>query len=147
MGNLTIQLDFADDINTTGYLYKDLDITLSGDMDIRPSDIGDTLDVEAVKQGLYNIFHWAKGDRILNPEFGTNLRTYLYEGITTEVLKSIRTEITESITRWEPRVTIVSVDVIDGAITSDDHAIYITLMYTIPTLNNDKRSFNTIITK
>jgi hypothetical protein len=39
-------------------------------------------DIEAIKNSLHNIFTWIPGERILNPEFGCNLRRLLYNGIT-----------------------------------------------------------------
>jgi len=42
------------------------------------------VNVKAVFNSLRNIFTWIPGERILNPEFGSKLRLYLYEGITPE---------------------------------------------------------------
>ena len=43
--------------------------------------IARNINVKAVQQAVHNIFSWLPGERIINPEFGTNLRRYLYEGI------------------------------------------------------------------
>ena len=47
----------------------------------------------AVKRAIHNIFAWIPGQRILNPEFGSNLRQYLYEGITDYNTEQIMSEI------------------------------------------------------
>jgi len=44
--------------------------------------IANSVDVQAVHNSINNIFSWIPGERILNPEFGSNLHTLLYEGIT-----------------------------------------------------------------
>jgi len=38
--------------------------------------------VNAIRNSLHNIFSWIPGERVLLPEFGSNLRKLLYEGIT-----------------------------------------------------------------
>ena len=41
-----------------------------------------SLNVKAIFNSLRNIFTWIPGERILLPEFGSRLRSLLYEGIT-----------------------------------------------------------------
>ena len=43
--------------------------------------IAKNINVKAVQQAIHNIFSWLPGERVLNPEFGTKLKQYLYEGI------------------------------------------------------------------
>lgn len=57
----------------------------------------------AVKQAIHNIFTWMPGERILLPEFGSRLRTLLYEGITPETEERIVAEIRSIVLEWEPR--------------------------------------------
>jgi len=40
------------------------------------------VNVKAIFDSLHNIFTWTPGERILLPEFGSRLRSLLYEGIT-----------------------------------------------------------------
>lgn len=44
------------------------------DVDYSGYKIAKSINVNAVKQSVHNIFSWMLGERILNPEFGTNLR-------------------------------------------------------------------------
>ena len=41
-----------------------------------------SVNVKAIYNSLRNIFTWIPGERILLPEFGSRLRSLLYEGIT-----------------------------------------------------------------
>ena len=68
--------------------------------------IGKSVNVRAVQNSLDNIFSWIPGERILNPEFGTKLHEYLYEGITQYNEEMIVAEIKSCIARWEPRVVV-----------------------------------------
>jgi len=43
--------------------------------------LGKLVNVKAVTNSIHNIFTWTPGERILNPEFGSRLKKYLYEGI------------------------------------------------------------------
>ena len=62
------------------------------------------INVEAVKNSLRQIFTWIPGERIINPEFGSNLRRLLYEGLTDYNKELIMAEIKHSVSVWEPRV-------------------------------------------
>lgn len=74
-----------------------------------PWKIGKLINVEAVKNALHQIFTWIPGERILNPEFGSRLRLYLYEGITAENVERIIAEIRHCVQVWEPRINVVSI--------------------------------------
>ena len=61
---------------------------------------------------MVNIFNTNPGERFLVPEFGSNLRRYLFEPITDMTAQKIGSEIVTAIETWEPRVTIDIVRVI-----------------------------------
>lgn len=44
--------------------------------------VSKSVNVQAVRNSIRNIFTWIPGERILLPEFGSKLYTLLYEGIT-----------------------------------------------------------------
>lgn len=71
--------------------------------------INKSVNVRAVQNSLDNIFNWIPGERILNPEFGSKLHEYLYEGITDYNEEMIAGEIKYSIQRWEPRVIVTQI--------------------------------------
>jgi phage baseplate assembly protein W len=65
-------------------------------------------DFELVKQDLINHFHVRKGEKLMNPNFGTIIWNVLYEPLT-EDLKSVITTDIQSIASYDPRVSIDNV--------------------------------------
>lgn len=47
-----------------------------------PYKLSKIINVDAVYNSLRNLFTWQPGERILDPAYGSNLRQYLYQGIT-----------------------------------------------------------------
>ena len=65
--------------------------------------------IDAVATSVYNILTIAKGEYFFLPQFGANLRGYLFEQISTETANRICTNISKTITTWDPRVVVTSV--------------------------------------
>lgn len=69
-----------------------------------------TTDYELVKQNLLNHFNIRKGEKLMNPEFGTIIWNCLFEPFTNEM----RTLIVQDVARivnYDPRVTPVDITV------------------------------------
>lgn len=144
MANLNIKIDFTDELETSGYLYKDLDIKFEDTVGTSPTSLAQHIDIEAIQQGIRNIFTWSKGERILIPDFGNNLKIYLHEGITDKLKSDIQNDITKSITSWEPRVNIKKINVYEGG-ENDPHSLFVEVFYNVPSLNEDVLNFQTTI--
>lgn len=65
-------------------------------------------DFELVKQDLINHFHIRKGEKLMNPNFGTIIWNVLYEPLT-EDLKSVISADVRSIVSYDPRVAVDNV--------------------------------------
>lgn len=68
-----------------------------------------TVDTKAIKADLLHLILTNKGERLYLPDFGTNLRKYLfnpYDGITESEIKS---EISEAIKKYIPNLKITSI--------------------------------------
>ncbi len=100
------------------------------------------VNVKAVQNSLKNIFTWIPGERILNPEFGSKLKQYLYQGIVPETSEQIVAEIKHCVSEWEPRVSITSV--VDASTVDDheDNTIHLEIKYTIPELSDEEYSYS-----
>lgn len=94
------------------------------------------VNVRAVFNSIRNIFTWIPGERILNPEFGSNLRYYLYEGITPENKERIAAEVSGACLKWEPRINIESVTPINSPSDAEDNTVQVDIVFTIPSLSN-----------
>jgi hypothetical protein len=64
---------------------------------------------DSVKQAIVNLILTNKYERPFNPNFGCNLRKYLFEPMSSFTASSIENEIKMSIENYEPRVRIIDV--------------------------------------
>lgn len=65
-------------------------------------------DLELVKQDLINHFHIRKGEKLMNPNFGTIIWNVLHEPLTEE-LKSVIIEDVNAIVSYDPRISVDNV--------------------------------------
>ena len=93
-------------------------------------------DIEAIKNSLHNIFTWIPGERILNPEFGCNLRRLLYNGITEFNKEQIAAEVSQSVSKWEPRVKIEKIVDVGTVDDTENNTVCLDIIFSIPELNN-----------
>jgi phage baseplate assembly protein W len=78
-------------------------------------------DYELVKQNLINHFNIRKGEKLMNPNFGTIIWNTLFEPLTDEVRKIITDDV-KKIAAYDPRVSIDNI-----TITEKDFGIQIEL--------------------
>lgn len=74
-------------------------------------DISIVTDLAAIKQSLVNILNTPRGSRLMLPEFGCDVRRYLFEPYDSITAKTIGTEIKNAFETFEPRVNILKVKV------------------------------------
>lgn len=67
-------------------------------------------DFELAKQDLVNHFNIRKGEKLMNPSFGTIIWSLLFEPLT-EDIKSVIVEDINKIVKYDPRLTVDSVQV------------------------------------
>lgn len=65
---------------------------------------------DAIKANLINYFLTNRGERYLNPYFGSNLRALLFENIIQDTLDNIRENIVVDIQSYFPRVIPTRID-------------------------------------
>jgi phage baseplate assembly protein W len=122
------------------YLYKDIELDLTKKRTFTRainatdylSDVNSIFDIEAVKNSIVTCFTTAPGQKILNPEFGLDLRMYLFEPISENTAFFIRDDIFNNLSRFEPRVVVSNVAVIPDI---DNQLYEIYLQIDIPQLN------------
>ena len=93
---------------------------------------------------LNNIFTWIPGQRVINPEFGSKLQYYLYEGITEENIEKRISEIRFSVSKWEPRVSIVKVLNVTSVDDKEDNIVRLDIIFTIPSLSKEQYTYSYI---
>jgi phage baseplate assembly protein W len=78
------------------------------------------------KFDLINLLLTSKGERLFNPEFGTDLRPVLFEPITEDIVPLIRNIVTTSVDTYVPAVIVSDVTVKKD---EDNNTISITVIY------------------
>lgn len=69
-------------------------------------------DFALAKQDLFNHFNIHKGEKLMNPDFGSIIWNLLYEPFTPEVKKLIVDDITR-IVKYDPRIAVNNVNVVE----------------------------------
>lgn len=121
------------------------------DLDMKPKQqnnkytIQKSYDVNAIKNSIHNIFTWITGERILDPEFGTSLKFYLYEGITEFNTEKILSEIRKAIARYEPRVKVEKIVDMTTDNNTNDNSIHLEVIYSIPSLYDNSKTGNSAV--
>tara|TARA_R100001443_G_scaffold117230_1_gene140624 strand:- start:703 stop:1239 length:537 start_codon:yes stop_codon:yes gene_type:complete len=90
---------------------------------------------EQAVSNVKNLLMTAKGERYMQPDFGTNLRTLLFEQNVSDLEEQIVTTLEEDIAKWLPYITIEKIDIIQP-----DHDIIIRVIFRI-----DKIGANLVI--
>lgn len=87
---------------------------------------------DAIKNNLINYFLTNDTERYLSPNFGGNLRKYLFEQINSNTTDFLKEDIQTQINLYFPNVIVASLDVVEY---TDTNQIVITLKYTIADTN------------
>lgn len=67
-------------------------------------------DVELIKRDLINHFNIRKGEKLENPDFGTNIWLYLFDPLDDDTKNAVISEV-ESVVNYDPRVTLDQIEV------------------------------------
>jgi phage baseplate assembly protein W len=130
----------ADTYNSNQFVYKDLYLDLAQNetlysgfqSPVPKKDIKVSYDDQAISNSLTNLFNTIPGQRFLFPEYGLNLRQYLFEPITEINAEIIGRNIFDTIKLYETRVTPLNVNVIADP---DKNLYIITITVVIPVYN------------
>lgn len=91
----------------------------------------DTLST-SINRSISLILLTAKGEVFGNPEFGSDIRKYLFEYITDTTKELIIDEIMNSVSMWEPRIILERNNI---TIEQDDMTLKIHISYTLTNSN------------
>lgn len=136
MANIKLKLSGIANVNTTKHrdsVYVDANSNLS--LNSNRTDVITNTDISGVFGSLSNLIDYRPGQRILNPEYGLDLRGLLYEPMNDKTAQSIGIELFNCIKKWEPRIIIKNINVYPDY---DDNTYYVTITMNIQNLNNSK---------
>ena len=83
---------------------------------------------DAVRNNLLNFFLTNPPERYLNPTFGSGLRAFIFEQITTGNIEELKEDIQSQITQYFPNVRIASLDILEDP---DYNTITVSLKYNV----------------
>lgn len=69
-------------------------------------------DASILESSLKMLFITAKGERIQQPDYGTNLRRIVFDPNVQGIEGLVNQEIVDAVTKWEPRVQLAAVNVV-----------------------------------
>ena len=100
------------------------------DLTVNPisEDLALKRDEEAVKESLKNLILTDRGERLMQPYIGGDIRAMLFENNTPAVIKMIQERIKTTIETYEPRASLIDVNVLS---TLDDNTVKVDIYFYI----------------
>ena len=84
---------------------------------------------EKVRSQLMHIVFTPKGQRIRNPEFGTDLVKHIFEPSDQTTWEAVKNEVTESVKRWASNININNIQIVKNE--ENESEIYVRLDYSV----------------
>jgi len=66
---------------------------------------------EDVRQDIWIILSTDWGERVMRPDFGAGLRSFVFAPLSQNTLQQVQTRVQESLVKWEPRIDVEQVNV------------------------------------
>jgi uncharacterized protein len=89
---------------------------------------------DSVRQAIWIILGTAKGERVMQPEFGCGIYDLVFEVNDATTAGNVAEAVSEALLRFEPRIDVVEVDVHQG---DSPEVLLISVDYQIRATNND----------
>ena len=86
---------------------------------------------DAIKTNLINYLLTNTGDRYDNPNFGGDLRQYIFEQIQQDTFDSITQDIQARINTYFPSITITDIEIAQANTETDFNTVIVTITYDI----------------
>ena len=119
--------------------YRDLSFTFK--INALRKDLNILKDENAIKRSLLNLFSYRKGEKFFNSSFGSGIPDLLFEPFDFATAASLKSEVSNLITTYEPRVNLLEV-LVD--LNYEENSYDIQVVYTIP--DTDPQVFTTSLT-
>lgn len=73
--------------------------------------IADAVYEEDIDQAIWIILGTNPGERVMRPDFGAGLNSFLFEPINSTTIEKLKHRVQESLIAWEPRIDVMEVSV------------------------------------
>ena len=64
-----------------------------------------------VREAVLIVLATDKGERVMRPDFGAGLRSFVFGPLNQTTLQRVQTQVQEALVKWEPRITVEQVSV------------------------------------
>jgi len=111
---------------TSNLSFRDINITFKK----HPvtDDLVVSKDAAAIKQSIANILLTNKGEKLFNPDFGSDIRSYLFEPLDYATAAQVTSNIQYTLSQYEPRIRVLEISTIPN---SDDNRFDVEMTYEI----------------
>lgn len=89
--------------------------------------------LDQIKSNINLLLRTKKGERRMNPEFGSGLWSILFEQSTDQIGPIVESTIKKDIDQWMPYVKVTTID-IDTTTDNEYHRINISVIFTAPSV-------------
>lgn len=86
---------------------------------------------EQAKANLKNLLLTKKGERVMQPNFGTGIHELLFEPMTDEFEIKLQETITKNVNYWLPYINIEEIDIEMTDEMKDRHIAHMTIQFTV----------------
>ncbi len=86
-----------------------------------------------IEESLRILLGTSRGERVMQPSFGCDLKLHVFKGISERTLTAIRDSISRAVLHFEPRITLEKIDIDAEAV--HEGLLRINLVYTVRTTN------------
>ena len=90
--------------------------------------------VDNVRQSLWVLFSTALGERVMLPDYGSQIWQMVFRSINTTLLTQLADMVSQAILYWEPRIDVVDINVTPDA--SDAGRVLIMVDYVVRRTNS-----------
>ena len=110
----------------TSLSFKDLNITFKK----HPvtNDVVVSRDASAIKQAIVNVLLTNRGERLMNPRYGSDIRRFLFEPLDYGTGFQIKSNIRDTLERFEPRISVIDIKCTPNF---DDNGFDVVLQYNV----------------
>ena len=106
--------------------FKDINITFKK----HPvtNDLVVSRDASAIKQSIVNLLMTNRGERVYQPDYGSDLRKFLFEPMDFATAAAIQNKILSTLSKFEPRIGVLSIEAVPNF---DDNGFEVEMTYEI----------------
>jgi hypothetical protein len=87
---------------------------------------------DRIRDAIWLVLATAPGERVMRPTFGAGVQAYVFESNSPLSRTRLASDISDALSRWEPRISVVSIAVTEG---DEPSLVNVSIDYTIRTTN------------